>query len=122
LGGLTCFPHDRYIYGFSVFGCACLSLVLGLMSSSESVNFWRVCSIFGYCLLPVLPLAMLGIVMDLTGTVGLALSTITALWCTYSCTRLIELWLDDSRIEQQRLLIAYPVLLLYVSFLLITIY
>lgn len=61
--------HFGYIYGFGVSGCVALYVVLNLLSAHE-IDMWRVCSILGYCLLPVIGLAFLGIVISLKSTMG----------------------------------------------------
>lgn len=61
--------HFGYIYGFGVSGAMALYVVLNLLSAQE-IDMWRVCSILGYCLLPVIGLAFLGIVISLKSTFG----------------------------------------------------
>jgi hypothetical protein len=51
--------------------------------------------------------------------VGLILTLVAILWCTHTATRFFEVVLS---MREQRYLIAYPVLLLYVCFALITIF
>jgi len=61
--------HFGYIYGFGVSGCGAMYLVLNLLSQ-HSIDIWRVCSILGYGLLPVIGLAFLGIAISLKSTLG----------------------------------------------------
>jgi hypothetical protein len=61
--------HFGYIYGFGLSGAMALYVVLNLLSAQE-IDMWRVCSILGYCLLPVIGLAFLGIVISLKSTFG----------------------------------------------------
>lgn len=61
--------HFGYIYGFGVSGCVAMYLVLNLLSAKE-IDMWRVCSILGYGLLPVIFLAFLGILFSLNSTIG----------------------------------------------------
>jgi hypothetical protein len=44
-------------------------IVLNLLSADQ-IDIWRVCSILGYCLLPVIGLAFLGIVISLKSSLG----------------------------------------------------
>ncbi|CAM9403449.1 unnamed protein product [Sphacelaria rigidula] len=115
---LTGKPHFGYIYGFGMFGCAATFMVLNLIGE-KPIDVWKTASVLGYCLLPVIGLAALGIVKDLTGHVGHMLGGIAVVWCTISATRLFEEYLDMRR---QRYLVAYPVGLLYACFVLITVY
>lgn len=108
--------HFGAIYGVGICGCVGMSCLLALMSEKH-VDFWGVCSVLGYGLLPILPLAALAIVADLTSTFGAALALAAALWSTYAVTRILVSWLD---MPSQRFLIGYPVFALYVTFLLIT--
>mmetsp|Transcript_28421 Transcript_28421/g.37159 ORF Transcript_28421/g.37159 Transcript_28421/m.37159 type:complete len:238 (+) Transcript_28421:56-769(+) len=112
--------HFGYVYGFSLFGCFACYLVLNLLSAdSRHIDIIKVASVLGYCLLPIIGLATLGILFNLTGYFGLFLAIFTITWCTYSSTRLFEQYLS---MEQQRWLIAYPIGLLYACFVLITIF
>ncbi len=61
--------HFGYIYGFGVSGCLAMYLVLNLLSVKQ-MDVWRVCSILGYGLLPVIGLAFLGIAFSLKSTLG----------------------------------------------------
>jgi hypothetical protein len=51
------------------------------------LDFWRTCSVLGYCLLPVIGLAALGIVIRLKGVLGLVLACVAIAWSTISATR-----------------------------------
>lgn len=86
---------------------------------SHSPSLLSICSVLGYCLLPVIGLAALGIVKNLQGAVGHVCGPIAVLWCTIAATRLFEEYLDMRR---QRYLVAYPVGLLYACFVLITVF
>ena len=110
-----------YIYGFGVFGCTALYTLLNLLSPPQSspIDFWQVTSTLGYCLLPVVVLAVVGIVVSLTGLFGNCLAAVAIAWCTYTATRIFERSLAMSK---QRFLIAYPTGLLYACFVLITIF
>ncbi|CAM9212456.1 unnamed protein product [Heterosigma akashiwo] len=109
-----------YVYGFSLFGCISLYMVLNLISVDQrEIDFLKVGSVLGYCLLPIIGLAVVGILFDLSGYLGLALAAFAIVWSTYSSTRLFEQYLST---EHQRWLIAYPVGLLYACFVLITIF
>jgi hypothetical protein len=111
-----------YIYGFGLFGCFAMTLIINLMSpKADGVSLWRVTSILGYCLLPVNFLAALNCILFLKyrGLLGLVLAAVSVLWCTVASTRLFERSCD---MRNQRYLIAYPISMLYTSFVMITIF
>lgn len=110
--------HFGYIYGFSVFGCLSMNVIINLMHR-EGLDFWRTCSVLGYSLIPVIGLAAVSILVDLRGTLGFILSVITIFWSTFSSTRIFHAKLV---LTEQYWLVAYPVMLLYSCFVLITIF
>lgn len=124
LGGellLTGKIHFGYIYGFGMFGCLAMTLILNLMSP-QAVSFWTVASILGYSLLPVNLLAALKILLvniAQLSTLGRILGLLTVLWSTTASTRLLEV---GCNMQDQRYLIAYPLALVYSAFVLITIF
>lgn len=107
-----------YIYGFSVFGCLALQGIMNLIHP-VGLDFWRTCSVLGYCLLPVIILAAISIILNLQGILGLLLAAGAIGWSTLSATRLI-----DAKLQLTELywLVAYPIMLLYSCFVLITIF
>jgi len=107
-----------YIYGFSVCGCVGLTIILNLMHAT-GIDLWRTCSVLGYCLLPVIGLAGISIVHNLRGPVGLTLAVLAIVWSTMTSTRLLDAKLH---LTEQFWLVAYPVMLLYSCFVLITIF
>ena len=126
LGGellLTAKIYLGYIYGFGMFGCFCMALLLNLMCPLEQkyIPVWSVTSILGYSLLPVNVLAFLNIFLRVKnyGKVGMVLGTITVLWSTTASTRLFE---RGFGMRDQRYLVAYPAALLYSCFVIITIF
>jgi len=109
-----------YIYGFGVFGCLAMTVVLNLMSPENAISIWTVTSILGYALLPVNLLAAVKLlfVFYLQG-VTKVLAVLTVLWSTTASTRLLEL---GCGLKDQRYLMAYPIALLYTAFVFITIF
>eukprot|EP00562_Extubocellulus_spinifer_P020170 CAMPEP_0178584220 /NCGR_PEP_ID=MMETSP0697-20121206/24704_1 /TAXON_ID=265572 /ORGANISM="Extubocellulus spinifer, Strain CCMP396" /LENGTH=407 /DNA_ID=CAMNT_0020220129 /DNA_START=39 /DNA_END=1264 /DNA_ORIENTATION=- len=108
-----------YIYGFGLFGCVALSLVLNLMSPTEAISVWTVTSILGYSLLPVNALAGMNVLLRISrlGVIGMILAATVIVWCTVSSTRLFEM---GCGLRDQRYLVAYPVALIYSAFVIIT--
>ena len=115
---LTGKVHFGYIYGFSTFGCISMYTVINLIHP-HGLDFWKVCSVLGYCLLPVIALAAAAIVIDLKGWLGFFLAFGSIIWATLSSTRLLD---GTIELTDQYWLVAYPVMLLYSCFVLITIY
>jgi protein YIPF5/7 len=107
-----------YIYGFGLFGCLSMTLILNLMST-KSISFWTVTSILGYALIPVNLLAALKIVFFSFGSLVRLFALITVVWSTTASTRLLEIGFG---LADQRYLLAYPIALLYSAFVLITIF
>jgi len=111
-----------FIYVYGLFGCISMTLVVNLISPNDSVSFWTVTSIMGYSLLPVNILALVKIViMNLIHleTFGNILGGLTVLYSTIASTRLLEL---GCGLRSQRYLIAYPLLLFYSAFVMMTIF
>jgi protein YIPF5/7 len=111
-----------YIYGFGLFGCISMTLVLNFMSPHDAISVWTVTSILGYSLLPVNLLAAVKLLVVNLGNFqlfGQFLGFLTVLWCTVASTRLMEQGCD---MRDQRYLIAYPIGLLYTAFVMITIF
>jgi len=107
-----------YIYGCGAVGCGGMYTVLNLMST-RGIDISRTVSVLGYCLLPIVLLAALSVVVDLRGTVGYVLIPVGVLWCTHAAALffVVQLQLDD-----QRWLVAYPVMLFYAVFALISVF
>jgi protein YIPF5/7 len=111
--------HFGYIYGFGMFGCLSLTVVLNLLSPVQAVSVWTVTSILGYSLLPVNLLAALQILFFFAPVVSKVLGGVVVLWSTLASTRLLEV---GCGMAHQRYLIAYPIALVYSAFVLITIF
>lgn len=120
--GLALMPrgklHYGYIFGFGTSGSVGLYAVLNLMSQMD-IELLCIVSILGYCMLPIVLLALLSYIVSLQGTIGFVLSALVLAWCTATSTRFFEAVLTP---QHQRWLIAYPVFLLYACFALITVF
>ena len=109
--------HFGYIYGLGVLGCVGAWGLVNVMSNKEGIDLYTTMSIVGYGLLPTLFLAFFGVFMKLTGPVGIFLSIGTVLWCTITASRFLECAVN---MYHQRWLVAYPVMMIYICFVLIT--
>jgi hypothetical protein len=110
--------HFGFIYGVALVGCISMHLILNLMSS-VGIDFARTTSVLGYCMLPLVLLSIISTLLSLTGVVGIILSTMSILWCTYSAS---TMFVTVLAMKDQRVLVAYPVLLLYAVFGLFTVF
>eukprot|EP00808_Paulinella_micropora_P007616 g37342.t1 len=110
--------HFGYIYGFGVVGSLVIYLILNLMSPN-GIGMERVITILGYCLLPINILSVFNIVINLRTAFGAVASLFCIAWSTFTATRFVELVL---KMRAQRWLIAYPILLFYFCFTLLTVY
>lgn len=111
--------HFGYVYGLAFTSCILMYILQSLMSSTGNITIASVASVLGYCILPVVGLAGLGIFTSLRGPGGLILAALAVAWATLSSSRLFCAMSGE---EKQRLLIAYPCLLLYGVFTLIVIF
>ncbi len=110
--------HFGYIYGFSMFGCLGMHMIVNLLHQT-GLDFVMTCSVLGYGLLPVIALAGVSIVFNLQGVAGMALAAGAIAWSTFAAGRLFDKKLV---LTEQYWLVAYPVVLLYSCFVLITIF
>ncbi|RKP19903.1 YIPF5-like protein [Rozella allomycis CSF55] len=110
--------HFGYIYGLALLGCISVYVILNLMSD-KGIDGSRTASVLGYCLLPLVFLALLSLALDLKTYFGLVISLMCILWCTYSSSTIFSKVLN---LKEQRILIAYPIGLLYTIFALMTIF
>ncbi|KAF2006991.1 golgi membrane protein-like protein [Amniculicola lignicola CBS 123094] len=127
--------HFGYIYGLALLGCISLHTILSLMSPplseaealaaqqnhghggsshfSSSLTFPRSASVLGYCLLPLVLIAIVGIVVPMDGLFGYLLTTLAIIWCSYSSSSMFTV---VGRMSSMRGLVAYPMFLFYGSF------
>lgn len=111
-------PQFGYIYGVGLLGSASIYTLLNLMSE-RGIDAYRVVSVLGYCLLPMVGVGALSVMVTLDGMVGYVLSVLSILWCTYAASGIFVAVLQMS---DQRLLVAYPVGLLYGCFALLSVF
>eukprot|EP01147_Barroeca_monosierra_P000616 gene616-3926_t len=109
------------VYGLAVIGCIGMNLVLALMTHSPdtSVSLSRTASVLGYCLLPMVALSSVAILLSLSGTFGSLLTVLSVAWCTHSAARIFTTVLQ---MDHQRILVAYPCVLIYGVFALLTVF
>jgi hypothetical protein len=110
--------HFGTIYGVFVVGWLGIWAVLNLLSP-RGLDLYRVASVIGYSLLPIVGLAALSIPFELRGAAGSLLIPATVLWCSTSASLFFVAALDA---DDRRWLLAYPVALFYTCFALITVF
>jgi len=107
-----------YIYGVAFLGCVSIYTLLNLMSE-KGIDAYRVASVLGYCLLPMVGVGAVSVMVTLDGAIGYLLSVLSVLWCTYAASGIFVAVL---RMSDQQLLVAYPVGLLYGCFALLSVF
>ena len=110
--------HFGYIYGFSVLACLSMYIVLNLMSMT-GVSVGCVISVLGYCLLPMVALSGVSLFMSLQGVLGLVLTIVVIGWCSLASSKL---FVTALAMDHQQALVAYPCVLVYGVFALLTVF
>lgn len=102
------------IYGQATVGCIAVYVVFNLMSQ-RGIDFYRLTSIFGYSLLPMVVLSFLAILLPVKRVkpLGAVLGGGCILWSTSTATKIFVATLS---MHDQAWLVAYPLALLYSSF------
>ena len=108
-----------HLFGLLVFGSFGLYLLLNLMSQIKQIDFFRVLSIVGYSMLPMVGLASLSIAVNLRGYLGLVVGLSAVAWCTQTSTRFFVASLG---MQSSKWLITYPVAMYYCVFVLVTVF
>lgn len=80
---------------------------------SSTLTLARSASVLGYCLLPLVMTSLVGIAMPMDGPLGYILTSAAIVWCTTSAS---GMFCAVGRMRQMRALVAYPLMLFYVGF------
>lgn len=107
-----------YIYGVALVGSISIYGLLNVMSP-QGIEVSRTASVLGYCLLPMVILSVISVPFEMDNWIGYALSTIITFWCTFSAS---GIFVTVQQMTEQRLLVAYPVALLYACFALLSVF
>lgn len=110
--------HFGTIYGVFAIGWFGIWAVLNLMCP-QGIDLLRTASIIGYSLLPIVILAAVSVVFDLRGAVGAVCMPVAVLWCANAASLFFVAALDA---DDRRWLFAYPAMLFYTCFALITVF
>ncbi|KAK6756107.1 hypothetical protein RB195_014474 [Necator americanus] len=108
-----------YIYGIGGLGCVGMFALMNLMAGDKSISFVCTASVLGYCLLPMALLSMITAVFSFKGFFVYSVSALAVTWCSSSSSKLFVIALS---MHHQRLLVAYPCVLLYSVFALLAIF
>ena len=118
--------HFGYIYGVGTIGCLAMYFLLNLMCPPQRhIEIQHAISILGYCLLPMVFLAITSTVLPLWldvklyGIVGFIVTCSVVAWSTWSAA---SMFVGHLSMYNQKVLVAYPVFLVYVTFALITVF
>jgi len=110
-----------YIYGIALLGSSSIYALLNLMSPA-GIDAYRTASVLGYCLLPMVAVGAMSIgriFNSLPQWFISSLAVISIVWCTYAAS---SIFVTILRMSDQRLLVAYPVGLLYGCFALFSVF
>ena len=110
--------HFEYIYGVAVVGVLSIYGILNLMSEN-GIDIYRSASVMGYSLLPVVLFTSLSTIMGWSGYLVLGISLFSIIWCTYSASLIFTTVLA---MDEVRLLVAYPIALVYSAFVLLAVF
>jgi len=111
--------HFNYIYGIGAVGCVAMYGLLYLMNVTNEVAFATVVSVLGYCILPIVGLAAIGVIFSLQGLLGTIAALVAVFWCSISASKL---FVTAFNMQHQQPLVAYPCAMLYAVFALITVF
>lgn len=92
---------------------------MNLMSKNTSILFYNTISVLGYCLLPVVLASFIGLLVSLKGLVGVLVCLFSIIYSSYSATNFFE---ESLSLQNRKILLLYPLILYYTSYLLITLY
>lgn len=111
--------HFGYVFGLGAIGCFAMWALLHLMSE-RGASVASVVSVLGYCLLPMLALAPLLLFVPASLLVArLVVAAVAVLWSTHSA---VGMFVRTLSMIDQRLLVAYPVAMIYVCFAILTLF
>jgi protein YIPF5/7 len=79
----------------------------------RGVSGHQVCSILGYCLLPMIFLGFFSTFKLFHGYFGMISSFIFIFWSTWSSA---GMFVNSLEMKSKKLIIAYPIFLLYITF------
>jgi len=114
----------NYVFGISAVACLGMYALLNLMHvpgvSEPELTLSLVVSVLGYCMLPLLAVAVLCVFTPTSWVVVRLIFAIPAIvWCTHCATMIFVACL---KMQDQRLLLAYPLLMAYACYAVLTLF
>jgi len=109
----------NYVFGISAVACVGMYALLTLMSERE-ISMSLVVSVLGYCMLPLLAVAVLCVFTPASWVIVRLIFAIPAIiWCTHCATMIFVACLQ---MQDQRFLLAYPLLMAYACYAVLTLF
>ena len=110
--------HFGYIYGLGLIGCVLIHLQLTLMADSV-VPFIATVSVLGYCLIPIIVVAVISIIFNLATWWGGIIALTFIGWATWSAANMMAPLMG---LDHAKALVAYPIFIFYSSFSLLAVF
>ncbi|EGR33339.1 Yip1 domain protein [Ichthyophthirius multifiliis] len=111
--------HFGYIYGFGISGTIGIYCIMNFLSRNAQIDLYTTLSILGYCIIPLIFLSLFNIFISLQNLFGTIFAILTILWCTSSASNFFVEMIQQDHIKY---LVAYPTLLFYSIFVMLTIF
>ena len=125
-----------YIYGFVVVGALLIYALFKLVNGGDhltglaqaptggtvatEVSFLRTLSVLGYCLLPMTLAALAQLLLfSISGVLGAIVGFTCVVWCTVCATKMFCSMMGNA---DKKLILGYPLLLLYGTFWLLSVF
>ncbi|KAH7818452.1 putative Yip1 domain protein [Monocercomonoides exilis] len=111
--------HFGYIFGLSVIGGFMVYFLIDMMSQGGSITAYNAYSVLGFCLFPLMLLALLSLFMKLSGVFGIICTILICGWCTISASLTFVEMMGQKELLA---LISYPLFLFFLTFALNTLF
>jgi protein YIPF5/7 len=121
--------HFGYILGWMVVGSTLLWFILSSISAGTSdgdagegnqLDLYSCCSIVGYSLLPLVIHALLSLLFPRRSMLTFSIAILAVLWATGTASKLFVL--RSRPLRGKNVVVAYPCMLMYTAFALLTLY
>lgn len=121
--------HFGYILGWMVVGSILLWFILSSIASGSNdgdpvegthLDLYSCCSIVGYSLLPLVMHALLSLLFPRRSIVTFTIAVLAVLWATGTASKLFIL--RSRPLRGKTVVVAYPCMLMYTAFALLTLY
>ena len=106
-----------FIYGYGFFGCFVIYFLLNMILDNY-IQLYDVVSVIGYCITPVLFVSVINLFVNMKNTIGIIISIFFSVLSTVQVLRILQ---TKHQMEKTKKLIAYPIFLLYQTFIILII-